>query len=159
MVLLQNMDNGWVQISNDSGDGERVILGSGSDVSLLPSRFQADDASGLAPGVLQNCQGGSLHTTGVKKAELVATTLDGEEVLLQHEFIVGNVTSCLVSLGQLYQGGWTIYKDQGSGDLGLMSPGDEIRIPIEYRNKSFAIKAHVRQVVDATSSTSVASGQ
>jgi hypothetical protein len=80
-------------------------------------------------------------------------------VLLQHEFIVGNVTSCLVSLGQLYQGGWTIYKDQGSGDLSLMSPGDEIRIPIEYRNKSFAIKAHVRQVVDATSSTSVASGQ
>ena len=38
-----------------------------------------------------------------------------------------------------------------------MPPGDEIRIPIEYRNKSFAIKAHVRQVVDATSSTSMAS--
>ena len=92
-------------ISNDSGDGEWVILDSGSDVSLLPSRFQADGSSGLAPSVLQNCQGGSLHTTGVKKAELVATTLDGEEVLLQHEFIVGNVTSCLVSLGQLYQGG------------------------------------------------------
>eukprot|EP00435_Cladocopium_sp_Y103_P067737 s576_g30.t1 len=38
-----------------------------------------------------------------------------------------------------------------------MSPGDEIRVAIEYRNKSFAIKAHVRQVLDATSSTSVAS--
>ena len=44
------------------------------------------------------------------KAEL-ATTTDGEEVLLQHEFIVGNVTSCLMSLGQLYQGGWTIHKN------------------------------------------------
>ena len=44
------------------------------------------------------------------KVEL-ATTTDGEEVLLQHEFIVGNVTSCLMSLGQLYQGGWTIHKN------------------------------------------------
>ena len=76
-------------------------------------------------------------------------------MLLQHEFIVGNVTSCLVSLGQLYQGGWTIHKDQNNGDLSLMSPGDEIRIPIEYRNKSFAIKAHVRQIVETTSSKSV----
>eukprot|EP00435_Cladocopium_sp_Y103_P027217 s1403_g6.t1 len=83
--------------------------------------------------------------------------MDGEEVLLQHDFIVGNVTSCLVSLGQLYQGGWTIHKDQCSGDLSLMSPGDEIRIPVEYRNKSFAIKAHVRQVVDSAGSTSMAS--
>ena len=37
-----------------------------------------------------------------------------------------------------------------------MSPGDEIRIPIEYRNRSFAIKAHVRQVVDMVSRTDVA---
>ena len=79
-------------------------------------------------------------------------------MLLQHEFIVGNVTSCLVSLGQLYQGGWTIHKDQNNGDLSLMSPGDEIRIPLEYRNKSFAIKAHVRQIVETTSSTSVVGG-
>jgi hypothetical protein len=46
----------------------------------------------------------------------------------------------------LDQGGWTIHKDQSSGDLSLMSPGDEITIPVEFRNKSFAIKAHVRQV-------------
>ena len=38
-----------------------------------------------------------------------------------------------------------------------MFPGDEITIRIEYRNKSFAIKAHVRQVVDATARMSVAS--
>ena len=50
-----------------------------------------------------------------------------------------------------------IHKDPNNGDLSLMSPRDEIRIPIEYRNRSFAIKAHVRQVVDATSSTSMAS--
>ena len=78
-----------------------MILDSGSDVSLLPARFQADSLSGFTPGTLQNCQRGSLQTSGVKKAVLVATTLDGEKVLLQHDFIVGNVTFCLVSLGQL----------------------------------------------------------
>ena len=51
-----------------------------------------------------------------------------------------------------------IHKDPNNGDLSLMSPRDEIRIPIEYRNRSFAIKAHVRQVVDTTSSTSMANG-
>ena len=139
-------------------EGEWVILDSGSDVSLLPSRFQPDNAASLSPGTLQNCQGGSLKTTGVKKAELVAITTNGEEVLLQHDFIVGNVTSCLVSLGQLYQGGWMIHKDPCNGDLSLMSPGDEIRIPVEFRNRSFAIRAHVRQVVDTATSTSMATG-
>jgi hypothetical protein len=156
MVLVQDVDEGWMHMSSEDGDSEWVILDSGSDVSLLPARFQADSSLGFTPGTLQNCQGGSLQTSGVKKAELVATTLDGEEVLLQHDFIVGNVTSCLVSLGQLYQGGWTIHKEQSSGNLSLMSPGDEIRIPIEYRNRSFAIKAHVRQVVDMASRTDVA---
>lgn len=127
-------------------------------MSLLPSRFQPNVNSGMAPGALHNCQGGALQTAGIRKAELVTTTSDGEEVLLQHEFIVGNVTSCLVLLGQLYQGGWTIHKNQDNGDLSLMSPGDEIRIPIEYRNRSFAIKAHVRQIVETTSSTSMVGG-
>ena len=79
-----------------------------------------------------------LQTSGIRKAELVTTTMDGEEVLLQHEFIVGNVTSCLVSLGWLYQGGWAIHKEDADGDLSFMSPGDEIRNPIEYKNTPFA---------------------
>ena len=76
---------------------------------------------------------------GIRKAELITTTSDGEEILLQHEFMVGNVSSCLMSLGQLYQGGWTIDKD---GKLQLQSPGSEVRIPVEFKNRSFAIKAH-----------------
>ena len=90
MVLVHDVDEGWRHMSSGDEDGEWVILDSGSDVSLLPARFQADSLSGFTPGTLQNCQGGSLQTSGVKKAVLVATTLDGEEVLLQHDFIVGN---------------------------------------------------------------------
>eukprot|EP00435_Cladocopium_sp_Y103_P036519 s730_g9.t1 len=110
----------------------------------------------MALGSLQNCQGGSLQTAGTKEADLIATTTDGEEVLLQHEFIVSNVTSCLVSLGQLYQGGWTICKDELNDRLSLQSPGKEINIPVEYKNRSFAIKAHVRQVSDVLPSPSLA---
>ena len=42
--------------------------------------------------------------------------------------------------------------------LSLRSPGNEIQIPIEFRNRSFAIRAHVRQVSDMTSRTNVAAG-
>ena len=108
-------------------------------MSVFPAHYQADNSMDVGSGSLQNCQGGSFQTTGTKKAELIATTTDGEEVLLQHEFIVGNVTSCLVSLGQLYQGGWTTHKDDNSNRLSLQSPGNEISIPVEYKNLSFAI--------------------
>ena len=150
MVLLYDPEEDWVQVSNPNecdGSMEWVILDSGSDVSLLPSRFQPDRGT-ASPSTLQNCEGGSLQTTGIKKAELMATTVEGEEVLLQRDFIVGNVTSCLVSLGQLYQGGWTIHKDATSGSLSLASPQNEIHIPVEYRNRSFAIRAHVRHITD-----------
>eukprot|EP00435_Cladocopium_sp_Y103_P029774 s3318_g7.t1 len=80
MVLFQDLDSDWTQVAGDSSNSEWVILDSGSDVSLLPSRFQVDGASGLAPGTLQNCQGSPLQTSGVRKAELITTTLDGEEV-------------------------------------------------------------------------------
>ena len=102
MVVFHDLDNEWMSVPNetiDDAESEWVILDSGSDVSLLPSKYRPDGTSSLAPGALQNCQGGSLQTSGVRKAELVTTTMDGEEILLQHDFIVGNVTSCLVSLG------------------------------------------------------------
>ena len=131
-----------------------IILDSGSGVSLFPAHYQADNSMDAGSGSL----GGSLQTTGTRKVELIAPTTDGEEVLLQHKFIVGNVTSCLVSLGQLYQSGWTIHKDDNSNRLSLQSPGNEISIPVECKNRSFAIKAHVRQISDVMSSANMALG-
>ena len=149
MVLVHDPDDDWMQVSEPQEDAEWIILDSGSDVSLLAVKFQASSQL-PADTHLQNCQGGSLRTTGIRTAQLAATTTEGEEVLLQHDFIVGNVTSCLVSLGKLYQNGWSIHKDEMTEALSLKSPHDEIRIPVEYRNCSFAIKAHVRQVTDMT---------
>ena len=75
--------------------------------------------------------------------------------MLQHDFIIGNVTSCLVSLDQLYQGGWSVHKNKSDDSLTLLSPGNEVKIPIEYRNRASAIRTHVRQVSDMTSNVNV----
>ena len=59
MVVFQDLDNEWMPISNETTDpaeSEWLILDSGSDVSLLPSKFRPDGTSSLAPGALQNCQ-------------------------------------------------------------------------------------------------------
>eukprot|EP00435_Cladocopium_sp_Y103_P029091 s1251_g7.t1 len=152
MVLFHDPEVEWTEVCNNDSDQEWVILDSGSGVSLLPAKCQADASSNDVQGTLQNCQGGALQTSGTKRAELIAVTTEGEEVLLQHEFIVGNVTFCLVSLGQLYQRGWCIQKNETDNSLLLQSPGSEIQIPVEFRNRSFAIRAYVRQVSDMTSS-------
>jgi len=53
VVFFHEMeDSQWMQVSNvctDSEESEWVILDSGSDVSLLPSRFQPNSDFGLAP--------------------------------------------------------------------------------------------------------------
>ena len=126
MVLFHDPDCDWTEVNGEEGEHEWVISDSGSDVSLLPAHYQVDNSMDVGSGSLQNSHGGSLQTTGTKRAELIVTTTDGEEVLLQHEFTVGNLTSCLVSLRQLYQGGWTIHKDDNSNRLRLQSPGNEI---------------------------------
>ena len=71
--------------------------------------------------------------------------VEGEEVLLRHEFIVGDVTTGLVSLGELYQAGWKI-DGEGSNELFLIDPQDQIKVPVYFKNKSFAIRACVRHV-------------
>ena len=139
MVSFCELD-GDRELSQAIQEQEWVILGNSSDVSLLPATFQVDNPH-VSFGALQNCQGGALQTAGIRKAELITTTSDGEEI--QHESIVGNVTSCLVSLDTLSR---AIEKEDGT--LQLQSPGNEIRILVEFKNRSFAIKAHVRQIID-----------
>ena len=104
----------------------------------------------------RNCQGGLLETRGTRFTDLCVRDLNGEEVLLRHEFIVGNVTTGLVSLGQLYQAGWKV-SNSGDGKLFLTDPNEEVKIPTHFRNRSFAIKAYVRMVADSKKSKRIAS--
>lgn len=68
-----------------------VILDSGSDVSVLPKSHQRK-LDGTALGCrLKNRQGGSLEVAGTKQAELFVKDCEGQCVILQHQFVVGDV--------------------------------------------------------------------
>ena len=133
-----------VTTTQDVGEEEWVILDSGSDVSLLPDRFLADIGSDRSHA-LRDCQGGELAVMGTRFTDLQVQDVSGENVVLRHQFVVGDVTTSLISLGQLYQLGWRIEED-GNGQLCLKDPSKNVEIPVHYRGKSFALKAHVRHV-------------
>ena len=51
MVLFHDVVCEWTQVSYVDDNHEWVILDSGSDVSLIPARYQADENSTLALGI------------------------------------------------------------------------------------------------------------
>ena len=70
-------------------------------------------------------------------------------VTLRHQFLVGEVTSCLLSLGQLLKSGWTLQHDCDHADkVRLRSPDALTEIPVGYRGMSLAIQGTVRRVED-----------
>ena len=146
-------DDQWVNVISpthgDDGDDatEWIILDSGSDVSLLPTRFVADEGSDTQHA-LRDCQGGAHTVTGTRYTDLQVQDLSGEDVILLHHFVVGDVTTSLLSLGQLYQLGWRLHEAQDSEQLCLVDPSRRVEIPVHYRGKSFALRAHVRCVVE-----------
>ena len=121
-----------------------IILDSGSDVSLLPISFSSDKLNTSAVR-LQDCQGTSLSTIGQQNATLIVRdTMSGEEVELRHNFLVGNVRNCILSLGELYKSGWTV--EQEHGKPVLCSPDRQVRVPVFFQRNSFAIEATVCRV-------------
>ena len=116
-----------------------VILDSGSDVSLLPLSYATDKAS-HSNVRLQDCQGSQLKTVGLQEATLVAyDSVTGEEIEPRHNFVVGDVNNCILSLGELYKAGWTI--EQHGPNPMLTSPDQQAR-------NSFAIEATVCRVLN-----------
>ena len=41
--------------------------------------------------------------------------VNGEQALLRQQFVVGDVTGCLLSLGQLYKSGWKVHQADYEG--------------------------------------------
>ena len=70
--------------------------------------------------------------------------LTGEEVELRHQFIVGDMKSCILSLGELYRRGWSVAQE--SNGLVLKSPEGEVQIPVHYQRNSLAVDAKVCRV-------------
>ena len=135
--------------SEAQGETSCIILDSGSDVSLLPMSFLADSGNETSKHNLRDCQGQRLHTTGTKEAELIVSDIGNMQAVLKQQFIVGDVTNCLLSLGQMLRKGWSISKtDECESGLALISPDEHLKVPVEYRGDSLSIKAVVRCVTN-----------
>ena len=92
-------------------------------------------AATAASHSLQSCQGGKLRTRGTRYTDLQVRDVEGEEVLLRHEFIASDVTTGLVPLGQLYQAGQKI-TGEGGDELFLVDPQNQAKMPVYYKNKN-----------------------
>lgn len=96
-----------------------LLSGFCCDVSLLPTRFVADERSNTQPA-LRDCQGGALTVTGTRFTDL------HEDVIFRHQFVVGDVTTSLLSLGQVYQFRWRLHDAQDSEQLCLADPSRRV---------------------------------
>ena len=135
--------------SEPQGEKSCIILDSGSDVSLLPMSFLADSGNESNKHNLRDCQGQRLHTTGTKDAELIVSDICNMQAVLKQQFIVGDVTNCLLSLGQMLRKGWSISQtDECESGLALISPDEQLKVPVEYRGDSLSITAWVRCVTN-----------
>ena len=119
-----------------------IILDSGSDVSLLPRSYIPDSSHGVSHR-LKDCQGNALGVSGTKRAEIVVHDLDSTEAILRQEFLISDVTNCILSLGGLMKKGWNIKRTDDS-DLLLVSPDGTLSIPTYYRGSSLAIDCQIR---------------
>eukprot|EP00435_Cladocopium_sp_Y103_P019244 s76_g4.t1 len=118
-----------------------VILDNGSDVSLLPLCYGECGTDAVNPEAVQlrDCQGEHLQVTGYRTVSLVVVDDEGVEAELEHSFLIANMKSCILSLGQLYQNGWSV-QQHGHGPV-LESLDRELRVPVVYQRNSLAIKA------------------
>ena len=107
-IIEENLVNSIEEKNYDNINEEVVILDSGSDVSLLPKRHQRNLDESTLGCRLQNCQGGALEVAGVKHAELYVQDREGQGVVLQHRFVVGDVQSCNYELGRTISS-WMAY--------------------------------------------------
>ena len=123
-----------------------VILDSGSDVSLLPLNYGGKSDSGVDASIvhLRDCQGQKLQVNGYRNVSLLVNDRDGSEAEIEHCFLIGDVKSCILSLGQFYESGWHVR--HGEGNPVLESSDGTLQIPVFYQRNSLAINATVCRV-------------
>ena len=86
-----------------------------------------------------------MGVSGTKRAEIVVHDMDETEAILRQEFLISDVTNCILSLGGLMEKGWNI-KRNGDEDILLVSPDGTLSIPTYYRGSSLAIDCQIRCV-------------
>ena len=65
------------------------------------------------------------------------------EAILRQEFLISDVTNCILSLGGLMKRGWNIVRSS-EDKLLVVSPDDTMSIPTYKRGSSLAFACHIR---------------
>ena len=126
-----------------------IILDSGSDVTLIPSRM-AGSGTKVSPQpetYLRDAQGKQIKTCDVRDVSFSFQTLDGSIVnVKERAFFSDRVESPLISFGKLVKAGWGI--QQGPTGRPVLAHPSGACVDIAFRNNSILISGTVRMVQD-----------
>ncbi|CAE7780618.1 unnamed protein product [Symbiodinium sp. CCMP2592] len=116
-----------------------IILDSGADHSCLPSAF---GSTGTAAPPLQatfrDAQGNVISPTSVRNAKL-----DLGPLTITETWLIGPVTTPLLSLGKLYRQGFTV--GRVNNELKLFREGDEdYGVPVFMKHNSLCVRGSIR---------------
>ena len=131
-----------------AGDPVDIILDSGADGSVLPMSYAHVGTSVLSQqeSSYVDAQGAPIKIHDIRLAEI---TMNG--VRFKEKFLIGNVTTPLLSLGRFFRAGWSICND---GSFCLVK-GSE-KIDIGFRRNSLVAKGFIR-VISETHTTELKS--
>jgi len=129
-----------------AGDPVDIILDSGADASVLPMSYAHVGTSVLSQqeSSYVDAQGAPIKIHDIRLAEI---TMGG--VRFKEKFLIGNVTTPLLSLGRFFRAGWSICND---GSFCLVK-GSE-KIDIGFRCNSLVAKGFIRVISDASTTGS-----
>ena len=126
-----------------------IILDSGSDVTLIPSRM-AGAGTKVSPQpetYLRDAQGKQIKTCDVRDVSFSFQTLDGNILnVKERAYFSDRVESPLISFGNLVKAGWGI--QQGPTGSPVLAHPSGACVDIAFRNNSILISGTVRMVQD-----------
>eukprot|EP00435_Cladocopium_sp_Y103_P068454 s73_g31.t1 len=131
-----------------AGDPVDIISDSGADGSVLPMSYAHVGTSVLAhqDSSYVDAQGAPIKIHDIRLAEI---TMSG--VRFKEKFLIGNVTTPLLSLGRFFRAGWSICNES---DSFCLVKGKE-KIDIGFRRNSLVAQGFIRVISDASSDVPV----
>ena len=112
LVQMIKAERGW-----QNGDKSVITLDSGADISVLPKEYI--NCGEWSPGDpklrMVDAQGRVIQHQGTTKAKLRTRTIDGKQIEVVEDFVVGNVKHPILCAGRLLKRGWNICNDESSG--------------------------------------------
>ena len=129
------------EIPSDAGDMCHILLDSGADAAVFPTRFaQCGDDPGEGSARLHDAQGNVIPVETVRDVEIRLLDETGRMVLLKERVAISpHVTQPILCYGRLLQAGWGMDSREQ-----VLTHEAGIKIPIELQNMSVTVKDWVR---------------